>query len=159
MKEGSKYYPLFSHLYHSGREELTLTVSEIESMIGSPLPASARGQRAWWSNRTTGAVQSAAWLRAGYEAAEVDLAGGRVTFRKIRHTYHVQRIGDDVVWDGELVKVVRQHAGLSQAEMAEELGVRQQTISEWETGSYTPKRAMSKLLTIFAERAGFKFGE
>ena len=159
MKEGSKYYPLFTHLYHSGREEVALTLAEIESMIGSPLPASARGQRAWWSNRTTGAVQSAAWLRAGYQAAEVDFANGQVTFRKVKHTYNVQRIGDDVVWDGELVKAVRQHTGLSQAEMAEELGVRQQTISEWETGSYTPKRAMSKLLTIFAERAGFNFGE
>jgi DNA-binding transcriptional regulator YiaG len=159
MKEGSKYYPLFTHLYHSGRDELTLTLSEIESLLGSPLPASARVQKAWWSNRTTGAVQSAAWLRAGYHAADLDLANGQVTFRKIRHIYNVQRIGEDVVWDGELVKAVRQHTGLSQAEMAEELGVRQQTISEWETGSYTPKRAMSKLLTIFAERAGFNFGE
>ena len=159
MKEGSKYYPLFNHLYHSGRDELTLTLSEIETMLSSPLPASARVQRAWWSNRTTGAVQSAAWLYAGYHAVDLDLANGRVTFRKIKHSYHVQRIGDDVAWDGELVKAVRQHTGLSQAEMAEELGVRQQTISEWETGSYTPKRAMSKLLTIFAERAGFNFGE
>lgn len=159
MKEGSKYYPLFHHLYHSGRDEVTLALLEIESLIGSPLPASARRQRAWWSNRTTGAVQSAAWLRAGYHAVDIDLENGRITFRKIKHTYHVRRIGEDVVWDGELIKALRQHTGLSQAEMAEELGVRQPTISEWEQGVYMPKRAMSKLLTIFAERAGFTFGE
>jgi DNA-binding transcriptional regulator YiaG len=47
----------------------------------------------------------------------------------------------------------------SQAELAEELGVRQQTISEWETGMYQPKRAMSKLLTMVAEQAGFRYGE
>jgi DNA-binding transcriptional regulator YiaG len=159
MKEGTKYFPLYTHLYHSGREELTLTLSEIEALLGNHLPASARSQRAWWSNRSTGAVQAAAWLRAGYQAAEVDLAARRITFRKIQHTYQVQRIGGEVAWDSELIKAVRQHAGLSQAEMAEELGVRQPTISEWETGLYTPKRAMSKLLTIFAERAGFTFGE
>ncbi len=49
--------------------------------------------------------------------------------------------------------------GLSQAELAAELGVRQQTISEWETGMYQPKRAMSKLLTLVAERAGFTYGQ
>jgi DNA-binding transcriptional regulator YiaG len=41
--------------------------------------------------------------------------------------------------------------------MAEELGVRQQTISEWETGMYRPRRAMSKYLTIIAERVGFTY--
>jgi DNA-binding transcriptional regulator YiaG len=46
---------------------------------------------------------------------------------------------------------------LSQAELAERLGVRQQTISEWETGVYQPKRAMSRLLTLVAERAGFPY--
>lgn len=159
MKEGTKYHALYRHLQQSGREEVTLTLSEIESLLDNKLPNSARAQRAWWSNRAGGAGQSAAWLRAGYQAAEVELAAGQITFRKIKHTYDVQRIGDEVVWDGELVKAVRQHAGLSQAEMAEELGVRQPTISEWETGIYAPKRAMSKLLTIFAERAGFTFGE
>lgn len=46
---------------------------------------------------------------------------------------------------------------LSQEEMAEELGTRQQTVSEWETGRYRPRGASSTLLTIVAERAGFKY--
>ena len=43
--------------------------------------------------------------------------------------------------------------------MAEELGTRQQTISEWETGQYRPRGASARLLTIIAERAGFVYGE
>ena len=37
--------------------------------------------------------------------------------------------------------------------------MRQQTVSEWETGVYAPTRATSKFLTLVAERAGFNFGE
>jgi len=41
--------------------------------------------------------------------------------------------------------------------MAEKLGTRQQTISEWETGMYQPRGASSTLLSIIAERAKFKY--
>jgi DNA-binding transcriptional regulator YiaG len=47
--------------------------------------------------------------------------------------------------------------GLSQSQFAEELGVRQQTISEWETSAYEPNRATSKHLNLVAEKAGFKY--
>jgi DNA-binding transcriptional regulator YiaG len=47
--------------------------------------------------------------------------------------------------------------GLTQSEMAERLGTRQQTISEWETGMYKPRGASSTLLSIIAERAGFEY--
>jgi len=47
--------------------------------------------------------------------------------------------------------------GLTQQGMADELGTRQQTISEWETGMYRPRGASSRLLTIIAERAGFEY--
>jgi len=47
--------------------------------------------------------------------------------------------------------------GLTQEEMADELGTRQQTISEWETGMYQPRGASSRLLSIIAERAGFRY--
>jgi len=35
--------------------------------------------------------------------------------------------------------------------------MRQQTISEWETGMYKPRGAPSTLLSIIAERAKFKY--
>jgi DNA-binding transcriptional regulator YiaG len=47
--------------------------------------------------------------------------------------------------------------GLSQQEMAEEMGTRQQTVSEWETGLYAPRGASSMLLGILAERAKFTY--
>jgi len=35
--------------------------------------------------------------------------------------------------------------------------VRQQTISEWETGLHTPHRSTQKTLSMVAERAGFRY--
>ena len=46
---------------------------------------------------------------------------------------------------------------MTQRELADELGTRQQTISEWEVGLYEPRGASSKLLNIVAERSGFKY--
>ena len=47
--------------------------------------------------------------------------------------------------------------GFSQGDLAEELGVRQQTVSEWERGEYEPSRVTSKYLSLVAERAGFTY--
>jgi len=60
-------------------------------------------------------------------------------------------------WDKERVRALRGHLGLTQAKMAEELGTRQQTISEWETGMYQPRGPSSTLLTIIAERSAFSY--
>lgn len=62
-----------------------------------------------------------------------------------------------VQWDGESIRALRRHLGLTQQKLADELGTRQQTISEWETGMYQPRGASSRLLTIIAERAEFKY--
>lgn len=61
-------------------------------------------------------------------------------------------------WDAGSVRALRRHLGLSQDALAEELGTRQQTISEWETGQYRPRGASARLLSIVAERAGFEYG-
>ena len=60
-------------------------------------------------------------------------------------------------WDSRRVYALRKHLGLTQQELAGELGTRQQTISEWETGMYKPRGASATLLTIIAERAGFEY--
>lgn len=62
-------------------------------------------------------------------------------------------------WDAEAVRALRRHLGLSQGAMAEELGARQQTVSEWETGQYRPRGTSARLLSIIAENAGFGYGE
>ncbi len=60
-------------------------------------------------------------------------------------------------WDSERIQNLRRHLGLTQRELAERLGTRQQTISEWETGMYKPRGASATLLSIIAERAEFKY--
>jgi DNA-binding transcriptional regulator YiaG len=62
-----------------------------------------------------------------------------------------------IKWNAESIKALRRHMGLTQKEMSEELGTRQQTISEWETGMYKPRGATTTLLNIIAERAGFVY--
>ncbi len=60
-------------------------------------------------------------------------------------------------WNGERVRALRQHLGLTQEKLAGELGIRQQTVSEWETGMYQPRGTSATLLGIVAERSGFKY--
>ena len=55
------------------------------------------------------------------------------------------------------INALRKHLGLTQQELADELGTRQQTISEWETGMYKPRGTSITLLTIVAERAHFEY--
>ena len=62
-------------------------------------------------------------------------------------------------WDERHIRALRRHLGLTQRKLADELGTRQQTISEWERGMYKPRGASSTLLTIIAERAGFEYGK
>ena len=104
-----------------------------------------------------GAVQAVAWMGAGYHGEDLDLNAEQVTFRKPGLVYDVQREGDIVLWNADLIKALRHHMGMNQAQFSQELGVRQPTISEWETGAYEPRRSSSKLLSLIAERAGFEY--
>jgi DNA-binding transcriptional regulator YiaG len=47
----------------------------------------------------------------------------------------------DASWNADTVRALRRHLGFTQQEMAEHLGTRQQTISEWERGLYAPRGA------------------
>lgn len=60
-------------------------------------------------------------------------------------------------WDAAKVKALRFHLGLTQQLLADRLGVRQQTVSEWEKGMYRPRGATVTLLNLIAEQVGFKY--
>ena len=62
-----------------------------------------------------------------------------------------------VQWDSEGIRALRAHLGLTQQELADELGTRQQTISEWGTGMYRPRGTSATLLSLIAERASFNY--
>jgi DNA-binding XRE family transcriptional regulator len=60
-------------------------------------------------------------------------------------------------WDASGVRALRRHLGLTQVELAQELGTRQATISEWEHGLYQPRGTSARMLGLLAERAGFAY--
>ena len=55
------------------------------------------------------------------------------------------------------MRALRSHLGATQGELAGELGVRQQTVSEWETSAYQPRGASARLLSMVAEEAEFTY--
>jgi DNA-binding transcriptional regulator YiaG len=54
-------------------------------------------------------------------------------------------------WNAERVRALRKRLGLSQAEMARWLGVRQATVSEWETGRYEPRSTRLRMLELLEQ--------
>lgn len=156
MKPGNKYYSLHQHLAQCQQDTVILTLLDIEQLIATKLPASAWTKRAWWSNRTKGALQAAAWMEAGYRTHTIDLAAKTVTFKTFAAEYAIQRVNGEIAWDRMAIKALRKHMHLTQAQFAETLGVRRQTVSEWENGVYLPDRSTSKHLELVAEKEAFQ---
>ncbi|GIW13723.1 MAG: hypothetical protein KatS3mg062_1162 [Tepidiforma sp.] len=74
--------------------------------------------------------------------------GGRRTYTE---SCTMQRMEREPTWTPGEVAALRRRLGLTQAGMARLLGVRQQTISEWETGLHRPRGASARLLRLLAE--------
>ena len=68
-----------------------------------------------------------------------------------------QRKVNRLQWDSQHIQALRRHLGLTQRELSDRLGTRQQTISEWETGMYRPRGASATLLSMIAEQARFDY--
>ena len=79
----SKYQPLTRHLAAQAGDGVRMTFADIERVLGTKLPPSARTQRAFWSNNAANNVMTRAWLAAGFRSAEVDLEGAALTFQRI----------------------------------------------------------------------------
>jgi DNA-binding XRE family transcriptional regulator len=58
-------------------------------------------------------------------------------------------------WDARTIRALRTFLAWSQSALARELGIRQQTVSEWETGMYRPRGASVTILSLLARTAGF----
>ena len=78
-----KYAPIECHLRDSGRTHVPMTFSEIEHIIGAPLPPAAFKHRALWSNNPSNWVMTKAWRAAGYETEKVDMEKGKLVFRRV----------------------------------------------------------------------------
>lgn len=79
-----KYRALYTYLCGLTASEWRTTFNEIETIVGFPLPASARLHRPWWSNQKggNGHSQSLAWTIAGWETAEVNLEAETLLLRR-----------------------------------------------------------------------------
>jgi len=78
----SKYDVLTGFLKSQLTGRVAVTFAEVEEALGFALPASAYAHPAWWSNDPTGHSQARAWLEAGFETEQVDIAGRRLVFRR-----------------------------------------------------------------------------
>jgi len=67
-----RYDPLRDYLMQCGNDEVVLSFSDIETIIGSPLPPSASKYDAWWANvgdsLLTQHSHAKSWHAAGYKA-------------------------------------------------------------------------------------------
>ena len=77
----AKYDPLERYLSAQPEYGCTLTFSQIEEIIGAPLPASARRHRSWWGNDSTH-VQAQTWMGAGWTTDPPRLDEEMVLFRR-----------------------------------------------------------------------------
>lgn len=77
----AKYDPLQRFLSAQPEDGCSLTFSQIEKIIGAPLPPSARRHRSWWGNDNTH-VQAQTWLGAGWMTDPPRLDEEIVPFRR-----------------------------------------------------------------------------
>lgn len=78
----SKYTPLQTFLkekMQNGVTDLVLTFTQIEQLINSKLPDSAREHRTWWAN-THPVVYPKPWTHVGWMTYDVNMSGEQVFF-------------------------------------------------------------------------------
>ena len=80
----SKYNALGDFLKRQRGERVPMTFAEIETITNAKLPPSADKHRPWWSNNARNSVMTKVWLDAGFESEQVDMAGRKLVFRRVR---------------------------------------------------------------------------
>ncbi|MBM01858.1 MAG: hypothetical protein CL762_03980 [Chloroflexi bacterium] len=55
------------------------------------------------------------------------------------------------MWNSQSIKDLRKSLDLSQSAFSKKLGIRQQTVSEWETGVYSPRGGSITLLDMVSK--------
>lgn len=82
----SGYSEIANYLNEQPGRTCEMRFSEIEDVLGGPLPASARRWNAWWrgtpSNSPTHTNARFGWYAAGWVVGELDIKGERVIFHK-----------------------------------------------------------------------------
>lgn len=76
-----KYIPLASFFAEASQDEITLTYTEIENIVGQLLPNAAYLNSSWWKKTKPPATHFLSWLDSEYTVKEIEL-GRSVTFTK-----------------------------------------------------------------------------
>ncbi len=79
----SKYSKLRDYLLNIPENRITITFTEIENILESKLPDSARTCREWWGNDTHHTQARNGWLAAGWRVISVDFGKETVEFSRI----------------------------------------------------------------------------
>jgi hypothetical protein len=82
----SKYDALGAFLKSQQEERVPMSFADVERVTGRKLPPSAAKHRPWWSNNPDNSVMTRVWLDAGFESEQVDMAGRKLVFRRVRKT-------------------------------------------------------------------------
>lgn len=77
---GAKYQPLAAYLGRVDADNTMLTFNDIEDILCSDLPLTARTHPAWWANTAEGHTHARAWLNLGWKTCALSLPQQRVTF-------------------------------------------------------------------------------
>jgi hypothetical protein len=91
----SKYAPLADYLKKQRHDRVPMTFAEIERITGTKLPPSATRHRPWWSNNPNNSVMTRVWLDAGFESEQVDMAGRKLVFKRVRGGKAPDQSSDD----------------------------------------------------------------
>ena len=84
MAKGQSFIGLTAYLEKCGKDEIKLSFSDVERILGFQLPDSAYLHQPYWSNSGSHPIASA-WLNAGYLSQHVDMKGQTVEFVKKNH--------------------------------------------------------------------------
>ena len=80
----SKYDQLGEFLKTQSADRVPMSFADIERITQTKLPASAHRHRPWWSNSAVNSVITKVWLEAGFESEQVDMAGRKLVFHRVR---------------------------------------------------------------------------
>ncbi len=123
------------------RSKLNLSQAELADLVG----VSSAAVTSWETEKTQPSRENRKTLAELMEAdrGEIDARLGRVERPAARAPSAKGGLS------GDEIRQMREQAGLSQRELAENLGVSANTISNWETGRTIPRRgSMEKLLSM-----------
>ena len=120
-----KYQRLYAYLSGLQAQEWRTSFSEIESILGFELPASARRHRPWWANQRSsgGHSHALAWVVDGWDTAEVDMGSETLLFRRRERPQTAGKPSLDEVWPAHPTAVWPKGASLRREDMYADITV------------------------------------